>query len=299
MAWSVGIDEAGYGPNLGPMVQTAVAIDLPVDDLAGWQTHAHQVRRASDKKDKRLLIDDSKKVHSGKNGLAQLERALLSVNALSATTIEDWLSRFSTTNFADEPWYDGTVVLPIHPDDSTPIDATIRLLGIRIMLPREFNTIVTESGSKATALSVGLSELLVLVRSAFPSDTPLSITCDMQGGKRYYAPMLQATFAEGWVHTLNESADESRYRVDGLTSAMEVRFCPRADSESMAVALASIAAKYTREILMQQFNRYWQTHIPGLKSTAGYPVDAKRFYNAIQAVMTTLAINEQSVWRMK
>ena len=299
MAWRVGIDEAGYGPNLGPMVQAAVAMDLPDDDDAGWQINAYQVRRASDKKDKRILIDDSKKVHSGQNGLAQLERALLSVNALSAATILDWLSQHSTANFQAETWFDPSELLPIYPNTSSAINATIRLLGIRIMLPTEFNNIVTNSGSKATALSVGLAELLLLTRKALPSDSAVSITCDMQGGKRYYAPMLQATFAEGWVHTLSESADESRYRIDGLSGNTDIRFCPRADSESMAVALASITAKYTREILMRQFNRYWQTHVPGLKSTAGYPGDAKRFYNAIQDAMTTLGISEQSVWRVK
>ena len=45
MPWVVGIDEAGYGPNLGPLVQAAVALRLPDDDLAGWTTLASRVRR--------------------------------------------------------------------------------------------------------------------------------------------------------------------------------------------------------------------------------------------------------------
>ena len=38
MPWVVGIDEAGYGPNLGPLVQTAIAVRLPDGDTAGWET---------------------------------------------------------------------------------------------------------------------------------------------------------------------------------------------------------------------------------------------------------------------
>ena len=32
MPWVIGIDEAGYGPNLGPLVQAAAAIWMPPDD---------------------------------------------------------------------------------------------------------------------------------------------------------------------------------------------------------------------------------------------------------------------------
>ena len=60
MPWVVGIDEAGYGPNLGPLVQAAVALRLPDDDLAGWTTLKPWVRRAHERDDGRLLIDDSK-----------------------------------------------------------------------------------------------------------------------------------------------------------------------------------------------------------------------------------------------
>ena len=61
MPWVVGIDEAGYGPNLGPLVQAAVALRLPESDQAGWDTLKPVVRRCGERHDSwRLLIDDSK-----------------------------------------------------------------------------------------------------------------------------------------------------------------------------------------------------------------------------------------------
>ena len=49
MPWVVGIDEAGYGPNLGPLVQAAVALKLPDDDpgrMGHLAPDVPEVRRA-------------------------------------------------------------------------------------------------------------------------------------------------------------------------------------------------------------------------------------------------------------
>jgi hypothetical protein len=58
-------------------------------------------------------------------------------------------------------------------------------------------------------------------------------------------------------------------------------------------------AKYLREVFMRQFNRFWVGHVPGLKPTAGYTGDAKRFYDAIRAAMERLEMGECQVWRRK
>ena len=75
MRW-VGIDEAGYGPNLGPLVLTAVIAEGPEDQAPDvWSDLAATVgtgrRRAG-----RLWVDDSKAIlHAGK-GRDRLEAAL-------------------------------------------------------------------------------------------------------------------------------------------------------------------------------------------------------------------------------
>jgi hypothetical protein len=88
MPWVIGIDEAGYGPNLGPLVQAAVSLRLPEGDDAGWETLRPALRRSHEREDHRLLIDDSKKVYT-KGGLEALERGVRAVLELQHPTVGD------------------------------------------------------------------------------------------------------------------------------------------------------------------------------------------------------------------
>jgi ribonuclease HII len=96
-----------------------------------------------------------------------------------------------------------------------------------------------------------------------------------------------------------EKAEESRYRVELLPRRVVIRFQPRADAGSVAVALASMTCKYLREVCMIQFNAFWAARVRGLKETAGYPVDAGRFLADIRPAMVAEGIAEAAVWRVK
>ena len=74
---------------------------------------------------------------------------------------------------------------------------------------------------------------------------------------------------------------------------------PKADVEHFTVALASMISKYVRELLMGEFNRFWQTHVPGLEPTAGYPGDSRRFFKAIRPALLKLGIAKRAVWRSR
>jgi ribonuclease HII len=303
MPWVVGIDEAGYGPNLGPLVQAAVCLHLPDDDPAGWDALKAVVRRAHEPADGRLLIDDSKKVYT-RGGLAALERGVWSAFGVAPATVDQMAFAFAPNaigELAAEAWY--------VPDGAVPVAAWETHTGAEfrggnalaaVVQPTRFNRVVDEYTSKAVVLALGLVELAAAVYRQLPPDgAPLVLACDKMGGRNYYAGLVSQAFPDGWVVAEVESAGESRYRVERLDRPVTVTFRPRADGDGVAVALASMLCKYLREVCMLQFNRFWATHVPGLAPTAGYPQDAKRYYAAIQPAMEKLGLTTDQVWRKK
>ncbi|OWK47408.1 hypothetical protein [Fimbriiglobus ruber] len=313
MPWVVGIDEAGYGPNLGPLAQAAVALKLPETDLAGWDALAAHIYRSGvrvPKTDARVMVDDSKLVNTGKNGLAKLERGVASLLGVPPGPFAGWLGQIALHHVLEdltaEFWFDGTDPVPLHADpvpDHRPglvergLDA--RIIAASLVPAPIFNRIVSGSGSKATVLTIGLTRLLTAIRAALPDRDPIVVVCDKQGGRNLYAPYLRDAFHDGWVVTELETPTEGRYRIDSLDREITIIFRPGADAGSASVALASMLSKYLREVCMRQFNRFWSNHVPDLKPTAGYPVDAKRYYEAIRPAMEKLGISEEAVWRMK
>ena len=67
----------------------------------------------------------------------------------------------------------------------------------------------------------------------------------------------------------------------------------------MPAALASMFSKYVREAYMARFNRFWSSHMPGLKPTAGYPQDAQRFLRDIAEIRDRLGIELTALVRMR
>jgi len=175
-------------------------------------------------------------------------------------------------------------------------------LQVRLVFPAEFNDLTEHYGTKGAALSHISIELVKNVLAAHASlSTPRQISCDKHGGRNRYAALLQHHFPDESIQVIEESRPVSCYRWSDETSQAcesptEITFRSQGESE-LPVALASMAAKYHRQLAMRAFNAFWCQHIPGLKPTAGYPQDAKRFKCEIAAVQSKLRIDDRILWR--
>jgi ribonuclease HII len=366
MAWMIGIDEAGYGPNLGPLVVAASAwwveeiADLPhlqansvqsadanvaVLAAAGRQRSTTLClykrlskivcRAASERK---LAIADSKQLYKPGLGLRQLERGVLVAlrsigepSALAPGAITEGKTEGTSPPARCARW-SSLISRHAHPlpcyrdyDCDLPIDAThqeiermsqrfdaacglarVRLcdLRVRLVYPQEFNELTTKFGNKAGALSHVSIDLLRdtvdRLNSSLqsPASSPFYVTCDKHGGRNRYAAILQHHFPEQWIDTLAESGPASRYAWGPSESRTEVCFRVGGEEE-LPVALASMTAKYHRELAMRAFNDFWCSRLPELRPTAGYPGDALRFKKAIANLQKDLRIDDDLLWRWR
>jgi ribonuclease HII len=319
MVWIVGVDEAGYGPNLGPFVMTSVAcrVDDALADACLWTALAPVVRRAADAADGRFPVDDSKAVYNATRGLAALEHSVLAALWRDASTplstfLECFCASPTLAELGGEAWYTGAGGLPRHAPADEVAGAASRFDGacaeagihswkacsVVVCTPR-FNALLDAAGSKGAVLADALGELLRAAHSLAPADEALTFHIDKHGGRNAYAAQIQHALSADFVQPLREGMSASVYQVLGVGRDMRLTFRPRCDSAHFCTALASMVSKYLRERLMEEFNRFWLERTPGLKPTAGYPGDARRFFDAIRPAAEQLGIAEAALWRRK
>jgi hypothetical protein len=319
MPYLIGTDEAGYAPNLGPLVISASVwwVDEPTngDDL--YQRLNGIVCRVSSARGARarLAIADSKALYSPVQGLRALERGVLAALALTGRIPDDWLDVWQLLDERSLALLDS---LPWHVNYHlrVPVDADVdelaalvpkvrrglekrgvRLVALRsrAIFPHEFNRATCEWGNKAEALSK-ITLALVAEMLELCVDQPVAIVCDKHGGRNCYGRLLQQQFPETLIEVYGERTACSVYRWTRGAARIEARF--RSGGEDfMPAALASMASKYLRELAMRAFNDFWCTRVPGLAPTAGYPRDARRFKAAIEPLQSVLGISDAVVWR--
>jgi ribonuclease HII len=314
----IGTDEAGYGPNLGPLLISATMWRVPDDDSAtDLYGRLHHVVRADASSDSHIPIADSKQLYKPGGGLRNLERGLFAGLSACGANLERWRKAWHVLAPADAqqmqsaPWYsDYDAALPIDLDDGQRrADRVLFAEGLQAacvslerirstaIFPDRFNELVDRYDSKGSVLSLATLEL---VRDALEQhdDSDVVIQCDKHGGRNRYLAVLQSVFPDARMKIVREGRESSAYRWITPSRQIEIRFVAKGES-FLPAALASMTSKYLRELAMQAFNAFWRRHLPDVKPTAGYPGDAKRFKNDIDAVQRKLGIADQVLWRSR
>lgn len=320
MGYLIGTDEAGYGPNLGPLVISATVWEAPEgvggEDLFDRLSHVIAAN-LKDVGGSRVAMADSKMLYSPDKGLRHLERGLWAALGLLHHRPRTWCDVWRAV--APEalepmrriPWladYDGPAPLDC---DGEPLDplvdalrdglaaAGVRLAAVRsrAIFEEEFNALVEQHGSKGAALSHETLALAARLIEPLPAG-PISVVCDKHGGRNRYGALLAEHFPEWLIEVRGEGRAKSAYRFGPSERRVEVCFRTKAES-CLPAALASMASKYLRELAMRALNDFWRGRVPGLQPTAGYPQDAKRFRVDIAETQARLCIADRAVWRVK
>jgi ribonuclease HII len=173
------------------------------------------------------------------------------------------------------------------------------VLQSRALISRDFNTEVRRTGNKAEVNWMRVAALLRHGVSHAKPGEKVHATIDRQGGRKFYAAALSEIFGGALVSALNEEKACSAYTLDINGGTLNIEFVEKADSCSLPVALASMAAKLTREIGMARMNTFFRSHDPNLAPTAGYYTDGQRFLAETTALRKRLRIEDTAFIRVK
>jgi hypothetical protein len=315
-----GIDEAGYGPMLGPLcvgcsvfvIEDATPQEGPPDL---WRLLGAAVCRQRRDRRHRIAIDDSKKLKSA-NGtkahpLRHLERGVLCFNAQRHPIPETdaVLLEQLGTQLGTQPWYGSTTNLPLayQPDElriaasrlgRALLNAGVRLEDLRCELidADTFNQQVEQMGRKSNVNFCGAVRLLDEIWRRFPQANA-HVVVDRHGGRTHYLHELQPVFPDATIRILQETDAASRYTLERDQSQLTVSFLRQAERAHLPVALASMVAKYLRELGMLRLNRFFISQMPELKPTAGYVEDARRYLAQINPVIEQLGLARSALVR--
>lgn len=336
-----GIDEAGYGPTLGPLVVSLAAFRVagvrgadrgdesapgapPPHDLWARLGEAVVLRalpaapkgrgaRAASR-DERLIVCDSKKLYHAGKGLRRMEETVLAFLALcgcpgilEGTSLAALLPEVGLAPGALDhyPWYRGRdIPIPrygfktVIRRQCAALRRALAAAGVeplcvrpRAVHPLEFNGGVRSSGNKHL-FEWGIVGALLRELWDRHAAEGIDVVCDRLSGRDFYGAQLAALFPEARVTAPLEQAERSVYRVTRGAWHMQVTFLVEGDDQAFAVALASCASKYVRELFMELLNAFFAERVPGLQPTAGYYGDARRFLDEIRPEWQKLALDD-------
>jgi hypothetical protein len=324
-----GVDEAGLGPLLGPLCIGWSAFRTPVDSTDDLWKLLQDVVATEPRRDKsRLIVADSKKVYSrNERGLKRLENTVLAFLAQTdpagrfpdnaRSLMLDGALAPDRALFDEHPWNAHLESLPVAGEGGAlelkaerlrralaRAEVDVLSLGVRVVPAGELNASFAETNNKSATVWYRLEEILHHLWDAYGA-AGLRVVVDRQGGRWHYGPLLGKGFPDASVRLVTEAPGFSEFELLGRASGaahgrrMRLAFAERAEDESFAVALASCAAKYTRELAMRAFNAYFEALQPGLAPTAGYRQDGHRWLADARGALAVAAVPHRLLERTR
>jgi ribonuclease HII len=314
-----GIDEAGFGPLLGPLVVSCSAFSIPPELLRAdlWETFRRSVGKTRKHLQGRLLIADSKKAYSRDEGPGHLERTVLGVLQclgkepahlveLLAALCPDCLPRL-----LEYPWHqrmpqcdltrgpaDLKIASGVFANDLDAWGAKLVLLRSCCFDVAYYNDLISRVKNKAQVLFIAVTQLMQSLLDGF-SDDLIQIQVDRQGGRAHYRENLLRSFPGMDLRIVQEGDRTSAYELRIGGRLVRLSFEVEADDLHLPVALASMVSKYVRELLMECMNEYFVGMNASLKPTAGYWKDGQRFVEDLRRCLPDLEIDGHRLIRCR
>ncbi len=328
MAILAGIDEAGFGPLLGPLVVSSAAFSFdpaspgakeasPLENADLWDVFRKSVGKCRKHLGGRLLIADSKKAYHRSEGLGHLERtslAILECMDRRPANLHEllWLlCPECIARLAEYPWYqelpqcrlaaespERRIAARVFADDLRARGAALAHVRTCCLDVAHFNRMVNRVRNKAQVLFIAVTQLIQALLDAFPRES-LHILIDRQGGRAHYRENLLRSFPDLDLAVVRESEECSVYEMRRGAGTVRLTFEIEADDRFLPVSLASMVSKYVRELLMDRMNLYFAGLDAGLKPTAGYWQDGQRFVEDLRVRLPHLKIDNERLIRCR